>query len=125
MPDPHAMDAGVRWGRVALGAVALEVSLAGVVGPLHWVLEDAVWAPLVVVACGIFGFGIARVILRPVTASRTLHGFVLGVLATGIYFAVVLSTAGLNREYAVYGVTLFWLAQAFRTIGTTLGAMRR
>ena len=53
-----------------------------------------------------------------------LHGALLGVLATAMYFGLVLMQPdGLSSAIAVYGVPLFWFSQAMRIVGCVTGAL--
>ena len=115
----------IRWIRVGVGALALEVVLFAVLVPISFVNQTAF---LVAVPVGVFVIALllTRWLLRPVTRHVLLHGTLIGIVATLLYFGLVAAQpGGLGAALAVYGVPLFWFSQALRVIGCLAGAADR
>ena len=129
----------MHWIRIVLGAFLLEVVLFVTLVPLGEVLpspfrmdpaERTADTPLyfaaVSLGCLVFGYLVTRLILRPVTARRVLHGALIGALATAIYVGVAAASPdGLAAVVAGYGTPLFVLINALRIAGCVAGAAQK
>jgi hypothetical protein len=72
--------------------------------------------------CG--GLAVSAWILRRVGSSRALHGALLGVVATLLYFAIcALQPGGITSVIAGYGAPLFWGSQVLRIAGCVFGGL--
>lgn len=114
---------GVRWMRVVLGALLLEIVLVVTLVPLSFVNLTLF---LIAVPIGAFAFGhlVTWWVLRKHPSNALLHGTLIGLVATAIYFGLVLAQPdGLASAVATYGVPLFWFSQLTRIAGCMTGGM--
>ena len=112
----------IHWMRIVLGALLLEVVLFAVLVPIGFV-STTVFLVAVPIGCFVFGYIVSRWLLR-MLSSGLLHGTLLGVVATAMYFALVfMQPDGLSSAIAVYGAPLFWFSQAMRIAGCVTGAV--
>ena len=113
----------VHWTRVILAALLLEVVLVAVLVPISFV-STTVFLVAVPVGCFVFAYLVTRWVLRTLLSGLLLHGTLVGVVATAMYFGLVLmQPGGLWSAIAVYGVPLFWFSQAMRIVGCATGAL--
>lgn len=126
---------GLRYGRIVIGAILLEVVLFAVLVPFGMVVgaqavggpgggsRDTAFFAAVAIGCLAFGYLAGRLVVRGVASRRVVHGFLTGLVATAIYLAVcTFSAAGLAAAIAAYGPLLFWSNNLLRIVGTTAGA---
>ena len=121
----------IDWGRIVAGAFLVELVLFVVLIPIGIVVMPAGGAMtdstifLMSVPIGLFVLGAAVTawILRRVAARRLLHGTLIGIVATLIYFGLcAVQPGGVAAVIAGYGPPLFWLSQALRVGGCAAGA---
>ena len=122
----------LHWGRVVGGAVLLELLLFLVLVPIGLTFgmpgapnakDLRIFFIAVPLGCFAGGAAIAAWILRRVESRRSLHGALLGVAATLLYFAIcALQPGGISAAIAGYGPLLFWTSQLLRISGCVLGA---
>jgi hypothetical protein len=78
----------LRWGRIVIGAILMEVALIAVAVPLNLLgaldLLLYIVAPACLIAAFVFGLWTAR----GATSNFILHGALVGVLASLIYIAL-------------------------------------
>ena len=131
-----ATSAGIRWGRVVIGAVLLEallivaaIPLLGfVANPLVPGAENAsgdytIFFASVAVACFFAGGLLGWWVARPLTSQFALHGALTGIVATVIYLGICsIPPTTIAAVLAAYGPFWFFLANGLRIIGATLGA---
>jgi hypothetical protein len=109
--------------RIVLGALLLEIVLFAVLVPIGFV-STTVFLVAVPIGCFVFGYVVSRWVLRTLSSGLLLHGTLLGMAATAMYFALVfMQPDGLSSAIAVYGAPLFWLSQAMRIAGCMTGAV--
>jgi hypothetical protein len=114
----------IHWRRVVLGAVLLEIVLFTVLVPIGFVSTTA-FLVSVPIGCFVFGYLVTRWLLRTLSSGFLLHGTLVGIVATAMYFGLVfMQPDGLSSAIAVYGVPLFWFSQAMRIAGCVTGALR-
>ena len=66
----------------------------------------------------------ARWLLRTVSSGLLVHGALVGIVATAMYFGLVfMAPGGLSAAIATYGVPLFYFSQAMRIAGCMAGAL--
>ena len=112
---------GIRWVRVVLGALLLEIVLIVTLAPLSFISQTAVIAAVPIAAFG-WGLVVSAWILRKVPSALLLHAVLIGVVATAMYFALVAATpGGFAGAVAMYGVPLFWFCQVMRIAGCAAG----
>jgi hypothetical protein len=108
----------VRWLRVVIAAFLVEVGLAVTGLPLIPLLgEELVLRAVVPVLCLIVPF----VATRPLPAARALHGLLIGVVATGMYFVLVVVASSIAEAAASYGLPLFLGVNALRIVSAAAG----
>ena len=113
----------IHWMRVVLGALLLEIILFAVLVPIGFV-SATVFLAAVPIGCFLFGYLVTRWLLRTLSSGFLLHGTLVGVVATAMYFGLVfMQPDGLASAIAVYGVPLFWFSQAMRIAGCVTGAL--
>ena len=113
----------IHWRRVLLAALLLEIVLFTVLVPISFVSTTA-FLVAVPIGCFLFGYLVTRWLLRTLSSGLLLHGVLVGVLATAMYFGLVLMQPdGLSSAIAVYGVPLFWFSQVMRIAGCVAGAL--
>jgi|SRR5215470_11822169 len=113
----------IYWIRVIVAAVLLEVGLVAItLGISPFVEVQAILpfvAPVVFVVAFPFGMWVAR---KPV-AGFVLHGTLVGVVATLIYFGIVIGQLGsLRPAIEAYGPVSFFLANALKILGCVAGS---
>jgi hypothetical protein len=68
---------------------------------------------------------VTRWLLRQVSSARLLHGALVGILATAMYFGLVFASPdGLAGAVAIYGAPLFYASKGLRIAGCMAGAIR-
>ena len=113
----------IRWLNVILGALLLEAILFAVLVPIGFV-NTTLFLTAVPIGCLVFGYLVTRWVLRSLRSDLPLHGALIAVLATAMYFGlVVMAPGGLSSAVATYGVPLFYFSQAMRIAGCLLGAV--
>ena len=113
----------IHWRRVVLGALLLEIVLFTVLVPISFV-STTLFLVAVPIGCFVFGYLVTRRLLRTLSSGLLLHGILVGVVATAVYFGLVfMQPDGLSSAIAVYGVPLFWFSQAMRIAGCVTGAL--
>jgi hypothetical protein len=126
--------ATIHWSRIVGGAFLLELVLFLVLIPIGiafmppggTMTDSTAFLIAVPTGCFVAGAAVSAWILRKVTAQRVLHGALLGVLATLIYFAIcAVSPGGIPAVIAGYGAFVFWLSQVLRIAGSIVGAAAR
>ena len=134
-----APSAGIRWGRVVIGAVLLEallivaaIPLLGfVANPLAPGAENAsgdytIFFATVAAACFLVGALLGWWVARPLTSQLALHGALTGIVATAIYLAICsIPPTTIAAVAAAYGPFWFFLANGLRIAGATFGAAYR
>lgn len=113
----------IRWLRVLIAALLVEVGLGVIALPFLAVLsEQVVFQVIVPAACLIVPFVVAHFATRPLPAARMLHGWLIGVVATALYFGLVLGASSLEEATASYGVPLFIVVNLLRIVSAAAGA---
>jgi hypothetical protein len=107
----------IRWLRVIVAALVVEIGLVVAAVPFLLVVgERAALQIAVPVACLVVPFVVAWFATRPLPAARTLHGLLIGVVATVMYFALVIGTSSIAEAAASYGLPLFVVVNALRVV---------
>ena len=75
----------IRWGRVTLGALLLEVLLVITLTPLG-LISQTVFLTAVPIGVFVFGYLVSWRVLRPVLQDRLANETALGLIATLMYF---------------------------------------
>ena len=113
----------VRWLRVVVAAFLIEVGLIVTTLPFILIIAQAVvFKAIVPLACLVVPFVVTFFSTRPLTSARALNGFVTGVVATVMYFALVLGASSIAEAVASYGsVALLAGVNVLRIVSATAG----
>jgi hypothetical protein len=112
----------IRWLRVLVAAFLVEVGLGVTTLPFLAILsERIVLHAIVPVACVVVPFVVAFFATRPLPASRVLHGWLIGGVATALYFGLVIGGSSLEEATASYGAMLFVVVNALRLVSAAAG----
>jgi len=112
----------VRWLRVVIAAFLVEVGL--IVFTLPFILliaEELVFRAVVPIACLVVPFVVAWLATRKLPDARVLHGLVIGIIATVMYFALVIGTSSIAEAATVYGLPMFIVVNALRVVSAAAG----
>jgi hypothetical protein len=131
------MPSNIRWGRIILAAILLEVAIIAVALPAGLFFGNPLAAEpggppvdptgyniVVAFACFLLGavFG-AWAVVRA-TSGFAFQGLMVGLVAMAIYLGLCsLAPGGIAAVIAGYGLTLFVIFNALRTLGCVAGAM--
>jgi lipopolysaccharide export LptBFGC system permease protein LptF len=112
----------VRWLRVVIAAFLVEVGLVVTTLPFIPILgEELVFQAVVPSACLVVPFIVAWLATRKLPSGRVLHGLLIGVVATIMYFALVIGSSSIAEAAATYGVPLFIAVNALRMVSAAAG----
>ena len=113
----------VRWLRVVIAALVIEVGLIVTTLPFIPFLDDAlVFRGVVPLACLIVPFVVTLITTRPLPAARVLNGLLTGVVATVMYFVLVVVASSIAEAVASYGsVALLAGVNVLRIVSATAG----
>ena len=113
----------VRWLRAVVAAFLIEVGLIVFTLPFILIIAEAVvFKAIVPLACLVVPFVVTFFSTRPLSAARSLNGFVTGVVATVMYFALVLGASSIAEAVASYGsVALLAGVNVLRIVSATAG----
>jgi hypothetical protein len=112
----------VRWLRVVVAALLIEVGLIVATVPfLLLVSEQAALRVAVPVACLVIPFVVAFFATRPLPAARVQHAALIGVVATAMYFVLVVVASSVAEAIASYGLPLFIVVNALRVVSAVAG----
>lgn len=127
---------GLRWGRILIGAVLIEVVLIALAVPLLGFVDNplapgaqgagdfTIFFVSVALACfaagALFGWWVAR----PLSSKLALHGALTGIVATAIYLGICsIPPTTIPAVIAAYGPFWFFTANGLRVAGAILGAV--
>ena len=114
----------IRWVRIVLGALLLEVVLFATLVPLSFV-STTLFLTAVPIGVFVFGYLVSWWVLRHVRSAPLRHGVLIGVVATAIYLGLVaVQPGGFTTAFQMYGVPLFWLVQLLRVVGCAAAGAR-
>jgi Sec-independent protein secretion pathway component TatC len=130
------MSRRIRWGRILIGAVLLELVLIAAAVPLLGFVakplapgaENAsgnytIFFVAVAAACFVVGALMGWWVARPLLSQFVLHGALTGIVATAIYLAICsIPPTTIPAVFAAYGPFWFLLANGLRIVGASLGA---
>jgi hypothetical protein len=113
----------VRWLRVVIAAFLVELGLAVLGLPLLAVVSEAVVFNVVVpILCIIVPFVVVWLATRKLPAARFLHGWLIGIVATLMYFGLVIGTSSIAEAAAAYGgMAMFAGVNALRIVSAAAG----
>ena len=85
----------VRWLRVVIAAFLIEVGLTVTTVPFLLLIGEQVLMTAVPVACVVVPFVIAWLATRKLPGARVVHGLLIGIVATVMYFALVIGASSI------------------------------
>ncbi len=116
----------IRWLRVFVGALLLELVLFALTIPVVMLIGMEAFVPWVPPVCLVVSFVSGWWTVRKMQSAFVLHGTLVGILATLMYFALVLGQLGSIRPVIeLYGPLLFVLANGAKILGSVAGAYAR
>jgi hypothetical protein len=80
-------------------------------------------AVIIGVGCFVAAFLVVLWLARGVRSRPVLHGFLMGLVATLLYFGMVAGSGQWSAALAAYGPATFFTLNGVRLLGATLGGM--
>jgi hypothetical protein len=111
----------IRWLRVVVAAFLVEVGLVVTGIPPLLVFGDIVLTTVVPVLCVVVPFVVAWLATRKLSDARVLHGVLIGIVATAMYFVLVVAQGSIAEAAAAYGLPLFICVNALRIVSAAAG----
>jgi hypothetical protein len=111
----------IRWLRVVVAALLVEVGLIATTVPFVPLVGDQAFFIAVPIACVIVPFGVVYFATRNLQSAHVLHGVLIGVVATLMYFALVIGTGSIAETAATYGPALFVIVNVLRFLSSVTG----
>ena len=114
----------VKVWRVIGLAIALEavlfVTLVPLISRLSWT-----WLMVAIAAgCAIFGYAAGWLVARGMSSGAALHGLLIGLLATVIYFVLnIFQPGGIMAAVNFYGATIFVTVNGLKIAACVAGAV--
>jgi hypothetical protein len=125
----------IRWGRIVIGGVLIEVALIVAAVPLLGFVANpfapgaqgsgnfTIFFVSVTVACFVAGAIVGWWVARPLSSRFVLHGALTGIVATAIYLGICsIPPTTIAAVVAGYGPFWFFLANGLRIVGASMGA---
>jgi hypothetical protein len=133
MEQPSIAPGGLRWGRILVAALLLELVLFAVLVPIGLLFgmpgagngtDYRVFFVTVPLGCLLFAYCFGRWAGRRVASHHALHGALIGVTAFLIYLAVCsIPPNTIATVIAGYGAPRFWAFNGLRLVGCVAGAI--
>ena len=112
----------VRWLRVVIAAFIVEVGLAVTGIPLVLLFGPPAYVTAVPIVCVIVPFVVVWFATRKLPGARVLHGLLIGIVATVLYFALVIGASSIAEAVASYGsVAMLAVVNVLRVAGAVAG----
>jgi hypothetical protein len=111
----------IRWLRVVIAGFLVEIGLAVTTLPFVPLLGDQAFFVAVPIACVVVPFVIVWFATRKLASAHVLHGLLIGIVATLLYFALVIYGSSIAEATATYGTALFVIVNALRVLSATAG----
>jgi hypothetical protein len=112
----------VRWLRVVIAAFLVEAGLMTMVPLAPLLGQDLMLKVVAPIACAVIPFIIVFFATRPLPAARAVHGLLIGIVATLMYFALVIGLSSIEEAVASYGsAALFAGVNALRIVSAMAG----
>ena len=111
----------IKWWRVVIAAVLVEIGLIVTTLPFVPLLGDQAFFIAVPIACAVVPFVVAWLATRKLASAQVLHGLLIGLVATVIYFALVIGGSSIAETTATYGLLLFVIVNVLRVLSAVAG----
>jgi hypothetical protein len=126
------MNGSLRWGRIVVAALLLEAAITALVTPVGMMYGNPLeakpgdnTAPYLTAAalgCVVLGFLFGLWAARKTGSRAALHGLLVGVVATVIYFGLCsLAPGGVRAVAIAYGPLVYALLNVLRILGCWAG----
>ena len=116
----------IHWMRAVAAGFLVEVILVALTIPVVALFGLEAFVPFVPPVCFVVGFPCGWWAARKLQSGFVLQGTIVGIVATLIYFALILGQAGSVRPaIELYGPFLFVLANVLKILGCVAGAFAR
>lgn len=113
----------VQWVRVIVAAVLYEVVLFAITIAMTLFVPIEALLPYVPAVVFVVGFPFGMWAAKKLASGFVLHGTLVGIVATLIYFALILGQLGsITPVIEMYGPVPFFLANALKILGCVAGA---
>jgi len=111
-----------RWLRVVIAAFLVEVGLAATAIPFVLVIGQSAYFTAVPILCVAVPFIVVWLATHKLAQARALHGLLIGIVATVMYFALVIGASSIAEAVASYGsMAMFVGVNVLRVIGAAAG----
>ena len=111
----------IRWLRVVIAGFLVEVGLAVTGIPLVLLIGESAYGTAVPILCIVVPFVVAWLATRNLPGARVLNALMIGIVATVLYFALVVVASSIAEASATYGLPLFILVNALRVVSAAAG----
>jgi len=112
----------VRWLRVVVAAFLIEVGLAVTGIPAVLLLGPSAYVTVVPILCVVVPFVVVWLATRKVPGARLVHGLLIGIVATIMYFALVIGASSIAEAVTSYGSTaMLAVVNVLRVVGAAAG----
>jgi hypothetical protein len=113
----------IHWIRILVAAFLFEAVLVVLTIPFAALFGMEPLLPYVPAVCFIVGYPFGAWAARKAESGILLHGLLVGIVASIIYFALILAQMGsVQPVVEMYGPVLFYLANALKILGCVAGA---
>ena len=113
----------IHWMRAVAAGFLVEVILVALTIPVVELFGMEAFVPFVPPVCFAVGFPFGWWAARKLQSGFVLQGMLVGIVATAIYFGLILGQAGSVRPaIELYGPFLFVLANVLKILGCVAGA---
>jgi hypothetical protein len=113
----------IHWIRILVAALLFEVALIAITVLVSLVIPVEAFLPFVPAVVFVVGFPFGIWAVRKLASGFVLHGVLVGVVATLIYFGLLLGQFGsLTPVIDMYGPVSFFLANTLKILGCVAGA---
>jgi len=112
----------VRWLRMVIAAFLVEVGLALTGIPAVLLLGPSAYVTAVPVLCVAVPFAIVWFATRKLPGACLVHGVLIGIVATVMYFALVIGASSIAEAVTSYGsAAMLAVVNALRVLGAAAG----
>jgi len=114
----------IHWLRVVVAAFLYEVVLVALTIPVVALFGMEAFVPWVAPTCFVIAIPFGWWVARKVQSGFVLHGILIAVVASLIYFSLILGQMGsVKPVYDLYGPVHFFLANAAKFAGCIAGTV--
>jgi lipopolysaccharide export LptBFGC system permease protein LptF len=104
-----------------IAALLVEIGLVVTALPFVPLIGDQAFFVAVPIACVVVPFVVVWLATRKLRSGHVLHGLLIGIVATLMYFALVIGTSSIAEASATYGTSLFVIVNSLRLLSAVAG----